>query len=144
MTMDRVCSNASLTSCSYLVLDSYSLHPARCSRTEWELRHAGWFLRGKPLRFCRDAGPAQGPRRALEPRGAVREHGAGRLRRWLGDAGGFVRIAAAAHHPAAGTGEERHGLEREPGYRLRPLDQPLPRLRAWLRLLLCPAEPCLC
>ena len=40
-----------------------------------------------------------------------------------------------------GRRQERHGLERQPRHRLRPLDQPLPRLRAWLRLLLRPAHP---
>ena len=36
-----------------------------------------------------------------------------------------------------------HRPQRLAGYRLRPLDQPVSRLRARLHLLLCPAEPCL-
>ncbi len=34
-----------------------------------------------------------------------------------------------------------HRPQRLAGHRLRPLDQPLSRLRAWLHLLLCAAEP---
>jgi len=47
--------------------------------------------------------------------------------------------AAAAHAGGAGREPQRHLLERLAGHPLRSLGQPLPGLRARLRLLLCPA-----
>ena len=69
------------------------------------------------------------------------EPGDGAVRRRLGHAGGRVRRAAAArHHADPGRLALGHQLEPEPRYRLRPGGEPVSRLRAWLRLLLRPAD----
>ena len=68
----------------------------------------------------------------------VRGRSAGRLRRWLAEPGrtaavqddGVARYLAQGHHPQQ--------LAR---HRVRPFDQSLSRLRAWLRLLLRAADP---
>ena len=78
------------------------------------------------------------PRRAIQRERPVRGRSAGRLRRWLAEPGrtaavqddGDARYLAQGHHPQQ--------LAR---HRLRPFDQSLSRLRAWLRLLLRAADP---
>ena len=42
-----------------------------------------------------------------------------------------------------GDGQEHHRPQRQPRHQLRPVDQPLSRLRARLHLLLCAADACL-
>ena len=56
---------------------------------------------------------------------------------------GRGRAGAAGDDPERRLDANDHRPQRLAGYRLRPLDQPLSRLRARLHLLLCAAEPCL-
>src|SRR6267142_3932353 len=78
------------------------------------------------------------PRRAVQRERPVRSRGAGRLRRWLAEPGrtaavqddGIARYLAQGHHP-----------QRLARHRVRPFDQSLSGLRAWLRLLLRAANP---
>ena len=62
-----------------------------------------------------------------------------RIRRRLGARGRAAR--AAADHGDRGAGALDHRAQRFARHPLRPVDQPVPGLRAWLHLLLCPAEP---
>src|SRR5690625_4570260 len=52
-------------------------------------------------------------------------------------------VAAPPHRGRDRCDAQHYCPEQLAGCPLRSLDQPLPRLRTWLCLLLCPAEPCL-
>ena len=85
----------------------------------------------------RRRGTGQGPRRALQPRGPLRGVGARRRRRRLGARGGGASGAEDDRH--RGAREEHHLAQRLARPRFRPVDQSVPRMRAWVRLLLCPS-----
>ncbi len=85
--------------------------------------------------------PPKGPRRDQQCRRPVRARHACRDRRWLGNR--RRRSAAARDAVSARHIENRHRAQQLARCRLRPLDQSLSRLRAWLHLLLRPADPCL-
>ena len=78
------------------------------------------------------------PRRAVQCQRPLRGRGAGRLRRRLAEP---RRTAAVQDHGDARHLAQGHHPQRLARYRLRPLDQSLSRLRAWLRLLLRAADP---
>ena len=79
-------------------------------------------------------------RRAIQRQRPLRGRGARRLRRRLAEP---RRIAAVQDHCRARHRAQGHHPQRLARYRLRPLDQSLSGLRAWLRVLLRPADPCL-
>ena len=88
-----------------------------------------------PSRAARGRGRAAAgnPRRPV--RAAVAQRGGGR---WLGSRRG---PAAAAHRGRGRAAAQGHHPQHVARHRVRPVDQSLPRLRAWLHLLLRPAEP---
>ena len=107
--------------------------------------HARWQPGPPP---CPDrVPPSRCPQRPWclrEPCHPLRKLRPGPLRRRLEHAArGTGGTAAPGDHPDAGCHPQGPGLERQPGSRLRPQHQPLPGLRAWLHLLLCPPDPCL-
>ena len=77
------------------------------------------------------------PRRAVQRQRPVRGRGAGRLRRRLAEP---RRSAAVQDHRVARYLAQGHHPQRLARHRLRPFDQSLSRLRAWLRLLLRAAD----
>src|SRR5438874_10521564 len=82
---------------------------------------------------------AQGTRRRKQRKRPLRDREADAVRRWLGL---FGRRAGAAGDDAVGRRDAHdHRPQRLARHRLRPLDQPVSRLRARLHLLLCAAEP---
>ena len=138
MTMDSGFVPSFLNLCSHLVLDS-AVAPGKVLTNRMGTPPCRMCL---DLSFLPEAGRARAAARSRTPRCGSRAR-RGTPSTMAGDAGGLADLPPLPT-TLLRNGEERAGLEREPGYRLRPLDQPLPRLRAWLRLLLCPAEPCLC
>ena len=83
--------------------------------------------------------PGQGPRRALEPRGPLRvveSRGSGRRLE-----GERTRRCRRSGPRSPGDGEVDHRAQRLARHPVRAVDQPLPRLRAWVRLLLRPPDP---
>ena len=77
----------------------------------------------------------------LNPDGPVRAPRARGGRRWLGQPRRAGRRAVAGDPGAAGSGADDPRPQRVARHPVRPVDQSLSRLRAWLRLLLCPAQP---
>ena len=98
---------------------------------------------GATFSFSRTCGrdrarAAARPRRAVQRQRPLRGRGARRLRRRLAEP---RRPAAVQDHGRARHRAQGHHPQRLARYRLRPLDQSLSRLRAWLRLLLRAADP---
>ena len=104
------------------------------------LRAGGCAFFFSRTRGCDRARTAARPRRAIQRQRPLRGRSAGRLRRWLAEP---RRTAAVQDHGRGRYRAQGHHPQRLARYRLRPLDQPLSRLRAWLRLLLRAADPCL-
>ena len=93
--------------------------------------------RFRPSPFPGDSATArQGSRGGRQRRPPLqRQHAAGDRRRL-----GTGRAVAAADAAAGRFGEVGDRAQRFARYRLRPVAQPLPWLRAWLHLLLCAAD----
>ncbi len=107
-------------------------------------RPVGWAQRrhgephAEPVGPARRLRPAPGARRGAESVRTLRALLARRLRRRLGD---DRRAAPVPHRGAERGGAHHHHPQPVARHLLRPLGEPLSRLRARLRLLLRPADP---
>ncbi len=85
-----------------------------------------------------DDRPPPRPGRAVECVRPLRAGGPGRVRRWLAEP---RRPAAVQDHRHGRRHPQDHHPQQLAGHLVRPLDQPVSRLRARLHLLLRPADP---